>query len=640
MTKKHDTIYPDSTEYERFHNGEHDRAYRFMGAHKAANGYIFRVWAPHAKSVSVVGDFNGWARNRNPMQKITERGIWECLICDIREYDLYKYSIEAQNGNIYLKADPYGYHFETRPGTSTKLYDISGFSWTDANYRRSKKQKKMTEHPLNIYELHLGSWRRYADNECFDYKKTATEVIMHVKQLGFTHIELMPISEYPFDGSWGYQVTGYYAPTSRFGTPHDFMYFVNACHNAGIGVIIDWVAAHFPKDAVGLYEFDGDFCYEYTDSYKNEHPDWGTRIFDYGKGEVQSFLISNALFYLEQYHIDGIRVDAVASMLYLDYGKQEGMWRPNAYGGKENLEAVSFLQKLNKSVFSYDHSVLMIAEESTAWPLVTMPPDAGGLGFLFKWNMGWMNDTISYMSTDPYFRKSIHNKLTFSLTYAFSENYILPLSHDEVVHGKCSLINKMPGPYEQKFENLRAFIGYQMAHPGKKLLFMGGEFAQFIEWDYQKELDWLLLDYDYHKKFMKFVSDMNHLYLKYPAFWQVENSWEGFTWLVADDNEQNIIIFLRRDKKGKEMLCVFNFSPVARDKYRFGIPKKSRIMCVLSSQELKYGGPGVSAGYLYSEEIPSHGFSYSLTLKIAPMSATFYEVRHLRTEKKERKADA
>ncbi|MBR6729210.1 MAG: 1,4-alpha-glucan branching protein GlgB [Clostridia bacterium] len=621
----------------RFHAGEHFACYHFMGAHKTEEGHVFRVWAPEAKSVSVVGDFNGWQHGVNPMARISDGGIWEVSISGLYSYAMYKFSIETKNDEFYLKTDPYGFHFETRPGTAAKLFDISGFRWTDSAYRRSRRMKKPLEAPMNIYEVHAGSWKRYADGTPFDYKKLASELIPYVKQMGFTHIELLPISEFPFDGSWGYQVTGYYAPTSRFGTPYDFMQFVDDCHSAGIGVIIDWVAAHFPKDAAGLYEFDGSFCYESADPLKNEHPDWGTRIFDYERGEVQSFLISNALFFLDVYHIDGIRVDAVASMLYLDYGKRDGAWRPNQYGGKENLAAIKFLQKLNTAAFGFEPSVLMIAEESTAWPMVTMPQEAGGLGFLFKWNMGWMNDMLAYMSKDPYFRSGVHHQVTFSMTYAFSENYILPLSHDEVVHGKCSLINKMPGPYEQKFANLRAFLGYQMAHPGKKLLFMGGEFAQFIEWNYEKELDWLLLDYEYHEKILKYVQDLNHFYLKHPALWQIENSWEGFVWIVPDDHKQNILAFIRRDKKGKELLCVFNFSPVSREQYRLGMPHPCRINCIFSSDDVKYGGEGSKIAGSTTETIPFHGFMQSLTVTIAPMSVAFYDIRRVKAANKEMK---
>lgn len=624
-----------SQAFDSFHKGENFHAYRLMGAHKTgADSYVFRVWAPCAKSVSLVGDFNGWDRSTHPMRRITEGGIWECTACGLKEFDLYKYSVETAAGDIRLKADPYGFHFETRPGTATKLYDLSGFVWTDEAYRRQRRGQNPLEQPMNIYEVHVGSWKQYADGACFNYQKLAEELVPYVKEMGFTHIELLPVSEYPYDGSWGYQVTGYFAPTSRYGTPHDFMQFVDICHRAGIGVIIDWVAAHFPKDAMGLYEFDGSCCYEYADPLMNEHPDWGTRIFDYEKGEVQSFLISNALFFLDMYHVDGIRVDAVASMLYLDYGRRDRGWRPNRYGGRENLGAVAFLQKLNRAAYRFDPAVLMIAEESTAWPMVTKPPEDGGLGFLFKWNMGWMNDVLSYMSKDPYFRSGIHNQLTFSMTYAFSENYILPLSHDEIVHGKCSLINKMPGAYEQKFANLRAFLGYQLAHPGKKLLFMGGEFAQFIEWDYHKELDWLLLDYEYHKKFKDCVRDMNHFYLTHPPLWEIDNDWAGFLWLVPDDNHQNILAFIRRDKKERELLCVFNFSPVLRDNYRLGLPHPSKIRRLLSTDDKKYGGEGTKQKQTETEAVPFHGFDQSAVITVAPMSAAFYEIKHLKTEKR------
>ena len=630
MTEKKLYKAPNQEDFSLFHEGECFYAYRFMGAHRKKDSeYVFRVWAPNAKSVSVVGDFNHWDRKNHPMSRITQGGIWEATISGLSCFDLYKYSVETPQGDFRLKADPYGFHFETRPGTSTKLYEPEGFVWTDAAFCRKRSKKKPLQEPMNIYELHLGSWRRYSSGEIFSYRKLAEELIPYVIEMGYTHIELMPISEYPYDGSWGYQVTGYYAPTSRYGTPEDFMYFVDCCHAAGIGVIIDWVAAHFPKDSMGLYEFDGTCCYEYADPLKNEHPDWGTRIFDYERGEVQSFLISNVLFLLDLFHIDGIRVDAVASMLYLDYGKKDGAWRPNACGGKENLGAVAFLQKLNRAAFSKNPSVLMIAEESTAWPMVTQPVDCGGLGFLFKWNMGWMNDILAYMSKDPFFRSGVHNLVTFSMTYAFSENYILPLSHDEVVHGKCSLINKMPGVYEQKFANLRAFLAYQIAHPGKKLLFMGGEFAQFIEWNYQKELDWLLLDYEYHKKFHQYMKDLNHLYLKKTQLWEIDDSWDGFLWIVPDDHIQNILIFLRRDKKGRELLCVFNFSPVLRENYRLGLPCHSRIRCIFSTDDISYGGDGTKLRGTTTKPIPSHGFSRSLTVTIAPMSAAFYEVKHL-----------
>ncbi len=615
-------------DFAKFHAGNHFHAYNFMGAHQVGEAmYVFRVWAPCAKSVSVVGDFNNWDRNHSPMHKVSDGGIWEVTIKNLEDFSLYKYSVETPWGKCQLKADPFGFHFETRPGTASKLYDLGGFPWDDAAYLEKKYKKNQMESPMNIYEVHLGSWKRYADGEPFSYGKLAEELIPYVKQMGYTHIELMPVSEYPYDGSWGYQVTGYYAPSSRYGTPHDFMQFVNDCHAAGIGVIIDWVAAHFPKDAMGLYEFDGTCCYESSDPLMNEHPDWGTRIFDYGRGEVQSFLISNVIFFLEKYHVDGIRVDAVASMLYLDYGKQDGAWRPNIHGGRENLNAVAFLQKMNRAAYAFDPSVLMIAEESTAWPMVTQPPENGGLGFLYKWNMGWMNDMLSYMSKDPFFRSGVHNQITFSMTYAFSENYILPLSHDEVVHGKCSLINKMPGPYEQKFANLRAFLTYQMAHPGKKLLFMGGEFAQFIEWNYEQELDWLLLDYEYHKKFLACTKDLNQLYLKKSQLWEIENSWDGFTWIVPDDNTQNILAFIRRNKAGKELLCVFNFSPVKRENYRLGMPSPSSIRCIFSTDDEKYAGGGTKLRGTSTKKVPSHGFEQSLAITVAPMSAAIYEVR-------------
>ncbi len=617
-----------------FLNGSCVDAYTFLGCHSEGEGYTFSVWSPNALEVSVVGDFNNWTPGINGMKRIENTDIWQTKITDVMEFDNYKYAIKTKDGRLLYKADPYGTHMETRPNTASKVYDISGFSWNDEEWQNKKRNCSHFNEPINIYELHLGSWKKHADGNFYSYEKLADELIDYVKDMGYTHVELMPVSEYPFDGSWGYQVTGFYAPTSRYGTPKDFMAFVDRCHQAGIGVIIDWVAAHFPKDEAGLYEFDGECLYEYNDPLKKEHPDWGTRIFDYGRGEVVSFLISNAVYWLKEYHIDGIRVDAVASILYLDYGKQNSEWRPNKDGGRENYEAIKFLQDLNRSAFAAQPGAIMIAEESTAWPMVTKPPEIGGLGFSFKWNMGWMNDILSYMSVDPFFRKGCHNKITFSLTYAFSENYILPLSHDEVVHGKCSLINKMPGEYDQKFANLRAFLGYQFAHPGKKLLFMGSEFAQFIEWNYQRELDWLLLDYERHAQFKECIRDLNHFYKSHPPLYEVEDSWDGFRWIAADDNEQNIIALRRIDSKGNEIIVICNFSTVTRENYRIGVPYSGTYKQIFSTDEIKYGGKGFKNPVLRSKKVPYHGESQSIELIVPAMSATFFEVRKTKKRRK------
>ncbi|MBQ3553461.1 MAG: 1,4-alpha-glucan branching protein GlgB [Clostridia bacterium] len=611
----------------QFISGELYDAYRLFGCHKNGQNYLFRVWAPHATGVSVVGDFNNWSPEKNPMKQKDNTGIWETEITGLSEFDNYKYAIGAPDGRLLFKADPYGTHMETRPQTASKVYDISDFSWSDDEWQSEKRKKNPLEQPINIYELHLGSWKRHTDGNFYSYLHIADSLIPYLLDMGYTHVELMPVSEYPYDGSWGYQVTGYFAPTSRYGTPKDFMEMVNRFHKAGIGVILDWVVAHFPKDACGLYEFDGTCLYEYSDPLKMEHPDWGTRIFDYGRGEVVSFLVSNALYWLLEYHIDGIRVDAVASMLYLDYGKRDGQWRANKDGGRENYEAVRFLQKLNQAAFRAEPSALMIAEESTAWPLVTKPVEIGGLGFLFKWNMGWMNDMLSYMSIDPFFRKGSHNKITFSLTYAFSENYILPLSHDEVVHGKGSLIGKMPGEYEQKFANLRAFLGYQMAHPGKKLLFMGGELAQFIEWNYERELDWMLLDFELHQKFLNCVRDLNHFYLKHPPLYEIDDSWDGFRWAIADDYLQNIIAFVRTSKSGEEILVVCNFSTVERENYRIGVPHAGSYQQVFSTEEERYGGKGAKNKTKRSRKIACHGMEQSIEITVPAMSTTFFAVK-------------
>ncbi len=614
-----------------FHQGTLTRAYEFLGAHRCKlhgqEAYVFRVWAPNAKNVFLTGDFNQWDICKNPMEKINEQGIWQIFSTDLKQYDLYKYAVEDRQGNIYSKADPYGFHMETRPATASKVYDLSGFNWKDGGWMEKRNAAPPYDRPINIYEVHLGSWRRYSDGQFFSYTKLAEELIPYALDMGYTHLEIMPVSEYPYDGSWGYQVLGYYAPTSRYGTPEDFMAFVDSCHHAGLGVILDWVPGHFPKNIEGLALFDGGPCYEYADPFKNSHEEWGTLIFDWGRNEVKSFLISNAMFWFDKYHIDGLRVDAVASMLYLDYGREEGKWRPNRYGGRENLEAVSFFQDLNKAVFQSYPNVLMIAEESTSWPLVTGPVDKGGLGFNFKWNMGWMNDSLDYMGTDPLFRKGKHHALTFPLTYAFSENFILPLSHDEVVHGKKSLLDKMPGDYWDKFAGLRAYYGYMMAHPGKKLLFMGGEFGQFIEWDNTKELDWFLLDYPMHKKMKDFVGDLNHLYLNMKALWEVENDWKGFRWHVVDDSAMNIIAFSRIGLEGQELLIACNFSPVERKNYMIKTEEVGIYDLLLDSNQGKYGGSGKGGKKVLRTGKDALTQKYAISLDLPPLSALYYHRR-------------
>lgn len=616
----------------KFVSGKAFDAYKFLGSFLRGNTAVFRVWAPNAKTVSVVGDFNEWNPDTDCMENIGD-GIWEKKIKGLKQYDIYKYAVTGPDGTVILKSDPYARHYETAPSNASKLYK-SSYKWNDQEWISHKNGINIYESPVNIYEVHAGSWKRFEDGNTYDYVTLAKELSEYVKKMNYTHVELMPITEYPYEGSWGYQVSGYFAPTSRYGTPDDFKKFVDIMHQNGIGVILDWVPAHFPKDGFGLYRFDGTPCYEYADPRKGEHKEWGTVVFDYGKPQVKSFLISSAVFWLKEYHADGLRVDAVASMLYLDYGRQGGEWIPNSYGGRENLEAVEFLKEVNSAAFSADPSVMMIAEESTAWPLVTKPPHDGGLGFNFKWNMGWMNDMLRYMSLDPYFRKDNHDCLTFSFFYAFSENFILPISHDEVVHGKCSMIEKMPGEYDMKFASLRAFYAYMAAHPGKKLLFMGQEFAQFIEWNYKNELDWLLLDYDAHKNMQRYVSELNKLYLKTSEFWEIDYSWDGFGWISNDDNTQSIIAFRRIDKSGNEIITVCNFVPVARENYRIGVPKKGTYKRIFCSESEKYGGT-VSAGAksYKSESVPMHGFKNSIALDIPAMSVSYFKVPAARTKK-------
>ncbi len=621
-----------------FSQGHAIRAQDFMGAHPAVcdgqDGWVFRVWAPHARSVAVMGDFNGWNDSDHPMELLSD-GVWETFIPGLQQYDSYKYAVHTASGRVLAKSDPYAFHAETRPGTASKLYDLSGYGWGDDSWMEYRKKNPIYQKPLNIYEVHLGSWRRTADDQMLSYRDIGTYLIPYVKEMGFTHVELLPITEHPLDASWGYQCTGYFAATSRFGTPHDFMWLVDQLHQAGIGVILDWVPAHFPKDAFGLYEFDGEPCYEYADTRKGEHADWGTRVFDYARHEVRSFLFSSALFWLEQFHIDGLRVDAVASMLYLDYGRQGGEWVPNMFGGHENLEAVDFLQELNGHIFQEHPDTMMIAEESTAWPRVSHPVGVGGLegglGFNLKWNMGWMNDILHYIKLDPYFRQFNHKDITFSLMYAFSENFVLPLSHDEVVHMKGSLINKMPGSNEEKFAGVRAFYTYMLTHPGKKLLMMGSEFGQWNEWHYEHSLDWHLLDPDQewskpHRQLQQFFKQANALYLAHPELWELDFSWEGFEWIEADDNQANTVAFLRKDAKGEALVIVCNFSPVDRTGYTVGVPIPGVYTCIFNSDELDFGGKGGGDHEpVRSRYVESQGREQSITISLPPMSAVIYK---------------
>lgn len=610
-----------------FHEGSNSNAYEYFGSHrKNKNTVVFRVWAPDAKNVSVTGDFNDWSETENPMKPLKNSGgVWEAEIKNIKPYDMYKYCVTAADGRTLMKCDPYGFHMETRPGTATKYYEIDDcYEWHDEKWVEGRNGKNIYESPVNIYEIHAGSWKQYDDGNFYSYRALADALVPYVKKMGYTHIEFMPLTEYPFDGSWGYQVTGYFAATSRYGEPKDLMYLVDKCHENGIGVILDWVPAHFPKDANGLYEFDGGPLYEYSDPRKGEHYGWGTRVFDFGKNEVRSFLMSSASFWLKKYHLDGIRIDAVASMLYLDYDRKDGEWVPNKNGGNENLEAVEFLQKLNENIFRDFPYAMMIAEESTSWPMVTKPVFSGGLGFNFKWNMGWMNDILRYFSLDGFFRKYNHDCITFSMFYAFSENFVLPISHDEVVHGKKSLIDKMPGSYDEKFAGVRAFLGYMMAHPGKKLMFMGQEFGQFIEWNYEKGLDWLLLDYPKHRALQNYFKKINEFYKANPAFWQIDYSWEGFSWISSDDKDNSVIAFRRIDEKGKEIIVVCNFTNVERCDYRIGIPKKGAYKIVFNSDDVDFGGEGKgNKGKLKTESINMHGFEQSISLDLPPMSAIY-----------------
>ena len=620
-----------------FGEGTHYEIYKLMGAHpttqRGKDGVYFAVWAPHAESVSVVGDFNKWDPDKNVMKCDNDMGIYQLFVPKVREGDLYKFCITTYSGKLLFKADPYANYAEHRPGTASCVYDISKFKWGDSVWMKKRLEFNEKKDAMSIYELHPGSWKKHPINDrdedgFYNYRELAHSLADYIKEMGYTHVELMGIAEHPYDGSWGYQVTGYYAPTSRYGTPEDFQYFVNYMHKNKIGVILDWVPAHFPKDAHGLADFDGTPTYEYADPRKGEHPDWGTKVFDYGKNEVKNFLIANALFWIQEYHIDGLRVDAVASMLYLDYGRDAGQWIPNKYGENKNLEAIEFFKHLNSVVLGKNKGTVMIAEESTAWPMVTGKAEEGGLGFSLKWNMGWMHDFLEYMKLDPYFRKYNHHKMTFSMSYAYSENYVLVLSHDEVVHLKCSMINKMPGLGQDKFENLKAGYSYMFGHPGKKLLFMGQEFGQFQEWSEARELDWFLLAEPEHQQLQAYVKELLTLYKKYPALYANDDNQEGFEWINADDAARSIFSFVRKSPTGRNnLLFVINYTPVAREDYRVGVPKRKQYKLILNSKDPRFGGDTPVEQTVYKavkKECDGRDFSFAYPLPAYGVAVFLY----------------
>ncbi|MCT4594349.1 MAG: 1,4-alpha-glucan branching protein GlgB [Anaeromicrobium sp.] len=622
---------PSSFDIHLFYEGKNYKSYEFLGAHivdyRGIKGVSFTLWAPRPKEIRVVGDFNNWNGEGFSMKKVHDSGIWNIFIGGIHEGDIYKYEIHTMDGRVLLKSDPYGFYSELRPNTASVVMNLDDYHWNDEKWIKNRELNH--KRPMNIYELHLSSWKRKSNGDFYRYAEIAEEIIDYVKEMSYTHIEILPLNEHPFDGSWGYQGTGYYSITSRYGEPKDFMYFVDRCHQEGIGVILDWVPYHFCKDEHGLYKFDGYALYEYDDPLMAENIQWGTGSFDYTKPEVISFLISNGIFLFHMYHIDGLRVDAVSHMINLDHGSEKGDFKLNKYGTKENIEAIEFLKSLNEAVLKDFPNALMIAEESTAWPLVTGPTHLGGLAFNYKWNMGWMNDMLRYMEMDPIYRKYHHDLITFSFVYAFSENFILPLSHDEVVHGKKSLLDRMPGDYNNKFGNLRLLYSYMIGHPGKKLLFMGGEFGQFIEWDYKKELDWCLLSYPMHKKLKDFVKELNRFYIEEKALYEIDHEQEGFSWIDHQNSEESIIAFMRKGReKGEFLIIVCNFTPVKRCDYKIGVPYEGEYEEVFNSDLKEYGGWGVrNEGIIKSMDENWHNQPYSIEVKIPPLGALFIKMK-------------
>ena len=636
------------TEYDTFlfHQGTNCRAYEMLGAHlteeNGEKGVRFTVWAPNAKEVSVVGEFNHWDTRVNKMSRIDDGEIWKIFIPGIKEGDVYKYAIMPQHGGPHImKADPYGYYAEVAPATASRVYDMNHYEWQDAEWQEKKKRTQSYGQPMLTYEVHLGSWRRTPEGNQLSYRDMAEQLVNYAKEMNYTHIEFMPLCEHPYEGSWGYQATGYYAATSRFGAPDDLRYLIDKAHQAGIGIIMDWVPGHFCKDDPGLRDFDGRNLYESDNPQRADNAGWGTTNFDYGRTEVQSFLISNAIFWMDQYHIDGLRIDAVANMLYLDYGRQQGEWQANKYGGNGNLEAIDFLHKLNEAVFREYPQALMIAEESTSWPNISKPVYMGGMGFNYKWNMGWMNDTLSYFSLDPIYRKWHHDKITFSMMYAFSENFVLPLSHDEVVHGKCSLINKMPGDYWQKFAGLRAFFGYWMAHPGKKLLFQGGEFGQFVEWKWDTSLDWHLPEkYEMHTKMLEFSKNLNKFYVENKEFWQVDFDWGGFEWIDCDNADDSMLSFIRRADNGDFVIAICNFTPAVRHGARFGVPKAGVYEEVFNSDAAEFGGSNVlNENDIPSQEVPWNNKAQSIQVTVPPLATIYLRLKKERPIKGQPETD-